>query len=38
VAQMLFAPVPKVTIVETNVDALGSTSRGQGGFGSTGQF
>ena len=38
VAQMLFAPVPKVTIVETSVEELGTTSRGKGGFGSTGQF
>lgn len=38
VAQMLFAPVPKVTLVETTVDALGTTGRGEGGFGSTGQF
>ncbi len=29
VAQMLFAPVPKVTIVETSVDELGTTSRGR---------
>ena len=38
VAQMLFAPVPKVTIVETSVEELGTTSLGEGGFGSTGQF
>ncbi|MFB1005967.1 MAG: dUTP diphosphatase [Candidatus Poseidoniaceae archaeon] len=38
VAQMLFAPVPKVTLVETSVEDLGTTSRGEGGFGSTGQF
>ena len=38
VAQLLFAPVPKVTIVETTVESLGTTTRGQGGFGSTGQF
>lgn len=38
VAQMLFAPVPKVTIVETSVEELGTTSRGKGGFGSTGKF
>lgn len=38
VAQMLFAPVPKVTIVETSVEELGTTSRGEGGFGSTGKF
>ena len=38
VAQLLFAPVQKVTIVETTVESLGTTTRGQGGFGSTGQF
>ncbi|MDB9834919.1 dUTP diphosphatase [Candidatus Poseidoniaceae archaeon] len=38
VAQMLFAPVPKVTLIETSVDKLGTTSRGEGGFGSTGKF
>ena len=38
VAQLLFAPVPKVNIVETTVENLGKTERGQGGFGSTGQF
>ena len=38
VAQLLFAPVPKVKIVETTVENLGKTERGQGGFGSTGQF
>jgi dUTP pyrophosphatase len=38
VAQMLFAAVPKVTMVETSVESLGTTSRGEGGFGSTGKF
>ena len=38
VAQLLFAPVPKVNIVETSVENLGKTDRGEGGFGSTGQF
>lgn len=38
VAQLLFAPVPQVNIVETSVEDLGKTERGQGGFGSTGQF
>lgn len=38
VAQMLFAPVPKVILIETSVDKLGTTSRGEGGFGSTGKF
>ena len=38
VAQMLFAPVPKVEIIETNYEQLGKTERGSGGFGSSGQF
>jgi len=38
VAQMLFAPVPDVTLIETDLDALGDTERGTGGFGSSGQF
>ena len=36
IAQMLIQPVETVDIVET--DELDETSRGQGGFGSTGQF
>jgi len=35
---MLFAPVPDVTLIETELDALGDTERGTGGFGSSGQF
>ena len=38
IAQMLFAPVPEVTLVETSIDELGVTDRGTGGFGSSGQF
>ena len=38
VAQLLFAPVPSVTIVETEYDKLGQTERGKGGFGSSGKF
>lgn len=38
IAQMLFAPVPEVTLVETSVEQLGTTARGVGGFGSSGQF
>ena len=38
VAQMLFAPVPNVTLVETSVEMLGQTERGEGGFGSSGKF
>lgn len=36
IAQMLFAPVPKVTLVETTLDRLTETGRGEGGFGSSG--
>jgi dUTP pyrophosphatase len=38
VAQLLFSPVPKVTIVETDYENLGNTVRGKGGFGSSGKF
>ncbi len=36
IAQMLVQPVTSVTVVES--DALDDTSRGQGGFGSTGLY
>ena len=38
VAQLLFAPVPLVTLVETTLEELTQTERGEGGFGSSGQF
>ena len=38
IAQMLFAPVPKVRLVETTMDKLTKTERGEGGFGSSGKF
>jgi dUTP pyrophosphatase len=38
IAQLLFAPVPTVTIVETDYENLGDTDRGKGGFGSSGKF
>ncbi|MGB1799154.1 MAG: hypothetical protein ACPHM4_07770 [Candidatus Poseidoniaceae archaeon] len=38
VAQMLFAPVPLVNIEEVALDELESTQRGEGGFGSSGQY
>ena len=38
VAQLLFSPVPEVTIVETEYEKLGETDRGKGGFGSSGQY
>ena len=38
IAQLLFAPVPKVTIIETEYEKLGETDRGKGGFGSSGKY
>ena len=38
VAQMLFAPVPLVQIEEVTLSDLESTERGEGGFGSSGQY
>ena len=38
IAQLLFAPVPLVHLVETTVDGLDETERGTGGFGSSGKF
>ena len=38
VAQLLFAPVPLVTLVETTMEGLDTTERGKGGFGSSGKF
>lgn len=38
VAQLLFAPVPLVTLVETTMEGLDRTERGDGGFGSSGKF
>ena len=38
VAQMLFAPVPLVHIEEVALDNLEATERGEGGFGSSGQY
>ncbi|MBT5660724.1 MAG: dUTP diphosphatase [Euryarchaeota archaeon] len=38
IAQMLFAPVPKVTLIETTMDKLTKTERGEGGYGSSGKF
>ena len=38
VAQLLFAPVPLVTLLETTMEGLDKTDRGQGGFGSSGKF
>ncbi len=38
VAQLLFSPVPLVKFVEKDYDQLSTTTRGSGGFGSTGKF
>ena len=38
IAQLLFAPVPRVHIDEVDYEQLTSTERGEGGFGSSGQF
>tara|TARA_Y100000766_G_scaffold212523_1_gene184140 strand:+ start:414 stop:863 length:450 start_codon:yes stop_codon:yes gene_type:complete len=38
VAQMLFAPVPLVEIQEVEFEMLDTTQRGEGGFGSSGQY
>ena len=38
IAQMLFAPVPLVKIEEVTMSELDSTERGEGGFGSSGQY
>ena len=38
IAQLLFAPVPLVTLIETTMDELDPTERGTGGFGSSGKF
>lgn len=38
VAQMLIQPVQAVEVVDVGEDDLAETSRGEGGFGSTGQF
>ena len=38
VAQLLFSRVPKVNFVERKFEELGSTVRGEGGFGSSGRF
>ena len=38
IAQMLFAPVPLVKIEEVAMSELDSTERGEGGFGSPGQY
>ena len=38
IAQMVISEVPKVSFFEVPPDELGSTERGDGGFGSTGRY
>ena len=38
VAQLLFSPVPLVKFVERDYNQLSTTTRGSGGFGSSGRF
>jgi len=38
IAQLLITPIPKSTFKEVNIENLGETQRGEGGFGSTGRF
>lgn len=38
IAQLVIAPIPNVQFSEVEVDKLGDTERGEGGFGSTGRF
>ena len=37
IAQMVISEVPNVSFLEVKSDELGSTERGDGGFGSTGR-
>ncbi|MAE38574.1 MAG: dUTP diphosphatase [Euryarchaeota archaeon] len=38
VAQLVIAPVPDISFVEVSESELSDTTRGEGGFGSTGRF
>ena len=38
IAQLVIAPTPKIGFSEVDIEALGATERGEGGFGSTGRF
>ncbi len=38
IAQLVIAPIPKIGFSEVDIEALGATERGEGGFGSTGRF
>ena len=36
IAQLVVCPIARAELMEVEVDALGETNRGEGGFGSTG--
>ena len=38
IAQLVIAPIPEITFTEVDFEELGTTARGDGGFGSTGRF
>ncbi len=38
IAQLVIAPIPEIGFSEVDMKDLGSTERGEGGFGSTGRF
>ena len=38
IAQMVIAPIPESEFTEVELESLGDTERGEGGFGSTGRF
>jgi dUTP pyrophosphatase len=38
IAQLLITPIPKSKFTEVDIEKLGETERGDGGFGSTGRF
>ncbi len=38
IAQLVIAPIPEIGFSEVSMEDLGSTDRGDGGFGSTGRF
>ncbi len=38
IAQLLITPIPKSKFIEVDIENLGTTERGDGGFGSTGRF
>ena len=38
IAQMVIAPIPPSKFTEVNLESLGDTERGEGGFGSAGRF